>query len=751
MTSTEQSSLRQSIQTCIKLFSYSLPAVPIGHTVTPCGSFFLLSTPSIFLPSGAFDWLEDIRMPEITPSPFRQKELVSRRQKIAKACDFCREHRVRCESITPCPQCVANNVACHRSRPSKTPQKRKRGQDNNTRSDVSLAENDSFEVAPTNDSSHAVEVETAAPTPSPEENLAWTSHKTDSMLGFIARINAFCSGVSQLSPDPTPPATDPSTSLDHEPSFPSNNAQRIHAAECDLSSTQIDHLLQIFWTRIRPQMPIVEWKDLKLNGQPHATPSPLLDAVIAYSLQYIYQTGLYNRLIGLKWPKFQKRDRKIGMPYFRRCLSAVTQITTFANPSISTMQCYCYLVSYLLDAGEHQAAYNMVGLGLRFSQTLNYMDARTGGYRECQLFRRIWWTLIHLDFRCSRHIGKPVTGQVAELLCVRPNREPQDVHLSNGLLYHTESIRLTAAALLVNEATDHFALVKGQSNKPKDIEERAKNLSDNLFHLQRWRDEMPKESSFANIQLDVPDVPPEDHESDPQHDQGKKTEMETLLSTLLTLQYHNVIMSLHRVFIQFPSHPLVPKSNPKADAHAATALNHALRMIGTAHQRMKIHEIFHGHSEFYQYQWNAVITIIGFMLAYPYCHRCSRARHFLNLALEIFESLESDNVIAVRAATLTRHLCSKVDTLIRTLNIGQPTPDSMVLSGPTPENQTVESVPTNSNLNIGEGDDSLLQDLTGDSLWSWADFINLDAWPSYCDEVSEAFLDTADFSIPSSL
>ncbi|KAJ5974647.1 hypothetical protein N7481_011857 [Penicillium waksmanii] len=566
------------------------------------------------------------------------------------------------------------------------------------------------------------------------------------MLGFIARINAFCSGVEQLSPGPTPPSTDPP--LEQISTLPFGNLQETHAAESDLSSTQIHHLLQIFWSRLRPRMPIVEWKDLVPDGQADAAPSPLLDAITAHTLQYIHQSGLNNRLIGLKWSKFQRRDCRIGMAYFRRSLSAVTQLTTFAVPSISVMKCYCYLVSYLLDAGEHPAAYNMVGLALRISQSLNYMDARTGWYRECQLFRRIWWTLIHLDFRCSRHIGKPVTTHVEELLCMRPTREPGDLQISNGLLYHTESIHLTAAALLVNEATDRFAPAINQDTNASDIEVRAQNLSDHIFHLQKWSDGLPKEQSFANMQLDVPDVPVDRLKAGIEQEPGESPEIENLLSTLLMLQYHNAVMSLHRVFIQFPSYPLVPKSHPKADAHAATALNHAMRMIEIAHKQMKMHEIFYGHSEFYQYQWNAVITIIGFMLAYPYCHRCPRARDFLNLALEIFDSVDIESVIAVRAASLTRHLCSKVDTLVQTLNLGHPTPDSTAPPDPTSEDRASQTSSSNLNLPDLPGDDSMLQRIDGESLWSWADLINLDAWPSYCEEVNEAFMDTADFSIP---
>ncbi|KAJ5381885.1 uncharacterized protein N7496_004313 [Penicillium cataractarum] len=417
------------------------------------------------------------------------------------------------------------------------------------------------------------------------------------------------------------------------------------------------------------------------------------------------------------------------------------------------MQCYCYLTLYLLDVGYHQAAYNMVGLGLRIAQSLNYMDARTGGYRECQLFRRIWWTLINLDFRCSRHVGKPVSINIDDLMCLRPGREPTDVHFSNGLLFHTESIRLTAAVLAMNDSIDRYsASLPSGATEPTHIESRASNLSSLLHHIRRWCDELPWAKDFANMHFDVPDLPTDPTEALTVETQdSEQPPIINLLSTLLLLQYHNVMVGLHRVFIQFPSNPLVPKSTPKADAHAATALNHALTMIKIAHHIMTSQDILHGLSELYQYLWNAVITIIGFMLAYPYCHRCPRAREYLHLALEIFDSAGTENFTAARAATLTRNLCTKVDTLVQVLNFTQLTPSTSSSSDPTTQPRFLENHQRDTMDSTAESNGNTTPDWNIDLFGPWTDVINLDAWPSYCNEVSEAFLDPAEFFAPHNL
>ncbi|KAJ5292057.1 hypothetical protein N7478_001308 [Penicillium angulare] len=684
---------------------------------------------------------EDCGKPENTMHTSPLAGLSARRRKIAKACDFCREHRVRCEAATPCPQCVANSVTCNRSRSSQTT-KRKSVARRVAVADAQLTDR----LTQNTPLAAALPSSTASiPTPSSSENLAWTSHKTDSILGFIARMNAFCSSVSEISPSST--SADGPHPDQHSP-FPTRNLQHTQHAECDLSTHQTKHLMKIFWTRLRSRMPIVQWEDLSASNEDiHGTSSPLQDAIKAYSLHSIYSSGLYTRLVGLNWPHSQKQDTLVGMSYFQRSLSAISQVTIFEHPTLSTMQCYCYLALYLLDTGHHQAAYNIVGLGLRISQSLNYMDERHGGYRECQLFRRVWWTLIHLDFRCSRHVGKPVSTNIDELIHLLPSREPEDVHHSNGLLYHTESVRLTAAALKVNESMDrHCSSFPKDTAGPALLELRASALSASLYHLQNWHDELPREKYFKNMHFNVPDVllnSIETLNNDVQITEQCSTV--GLLNTLLLLQYHNIMVGFHRVFIQFPNYPLIPKSTPKADAHAATALNHALIMINITHQTMAIHDFLHGISELYQYLWNAAITTIGFMLAYPYCYRCQRSREYLHLALEVFNSVSKENSPANRASVLIQQLLTKVDTLVQVLGFGQPTQGistSSALSAGVPSLANSASHSVDSSIPT---DEYVPYDLSTDMLGSWTDMINLDTWPSYCNEVNEAFMDPSEF------
>ncbi|KAJ0413798.1 hypothetical protein BJY00DRAFT_321553 [Aspergillus carlsbadensis] len=661
--------------------------------------------------------------------PFPQVGLVPRRRKVGNACTFCREHRVRCEAVTPCPPCVANNVTCIRSRPQTPRRSRAKGSNGQHRQQEGRNSADTLL-----DGLQTVE-ESSPPTPSPSENLAWTSQKTDSILGFIARINAFCSG-GPLQCSSTAPSSDPPFGQDMP--FLSG-IQETQATDCDLSPAQTRRITRMFWSHLRPLMPIVQWGEVNPEGTNRAL-LPLQDAVTVYTLQYIYNSGLHTRLAGLNWPQFPHWKSKIGLPYFHRALSAVTQLATFARPSIPVMQCYCYLTLYLLDAGQYQAAYIMVGLGLRIAQSLNYMDARNGKYRECRLFRHVWWTLIHLEFRCARHVGKPVTSRADGLVGLSPSREELDTECSGELAYHIETIRLTAAARAVNEAMDRHSLPNGISGLA-NIEARAEALSEHLGLLKQWRDELPHQKPFAKRQLDVVESPHlGDAQSTPQ-DTLADSPILTLQNTLLSLQYHNTAMTLHRTFIQFRSSSsnLNSSSNntiSKSTTLALTALHHAMTLTTLTHTRLSTHDIHHGHAEIYQYQWNAVITVIGFMLAYPFRRElCAQARGCLDLAMEVFTSAGGDTA-AKRAAVLTGYLGRKVDGLVggqddQYVTSDHPPPPAAAVGVFTATTATTTALNT---------PNSPLLSTDGQPLWLWDELGNLDAWPTYCDEVFEAFM-----------
>ena len=550
--------------------------------------------------------------------------LTAKRRRVGRACDFCRESRIRCEAVTPCPQCVANHIAC--VRPSQSSSQSRPINSRKRKSSPLIADSGQDEISqvPGRQAESGLNSprDVSATRQAQSVEVPSSAQRIDSMVGFITRINDFCAGVSQLTSSPSPGGDPPP---EYSSSFLAGGSQGSRAADCGLTEFQVDRLLLIFWTRLWPQAPIVTREDLRSNKHSQERTSPLRDAVTAYCMQYVHYSGLHSRILGLNLQQLRPdpEGSMIGLSYFQRCLSSVTQYNNFSEPSVLTLQCYCFMILYLLDAGQHSAAYNMIGLALRIAQSLESNAGALLGATS-QNFRRAWWILNHLDFRCSRHLGKPVSAHFQKPTAPAQISDSEDLLGSESPLYHTESVRLTAAALSISKKLDCPSIQSEMHNEATGVEARADLLSDELYHLRQWESDLQNIRSLRHIKLYVSDIPLDpDAELEVQEDYLNQPPMEILLATLLELQYHNVVVTLHRVFIQFPSHPLVPKSSPRGDKHSATALNHALAMIRITHHRMTTHDILHGNSEIYQYTWNALLTLVGFMLAYPYCYRLS--------------------------------------------------------------------------------------------------------------------------------
>jgi hypothetical protein len=149
------------------------------------------------------------------------------------------------------------------------------------------------------------------------------------------------------------------------------------------------------------------------------------------------------------------------------------------------------------------------------------------------------------------------------------------------------------------------------------------------------------------------------------------------------------------------------------------------------------HDTLYGCSDVYQYVWNAALTLIGFMLAYPLCHWFPIARQHVEISLQIFEAGKISNPIASRAARLTEYLLGRVNVLMELLNSQSPLNDR---NGPVTagyrgaENRDpLEYEKQSAN--------PLLHDSDYDALWSWADMVDPQTWDGYCDEIIDVLTD----------
>ncbi|KAI0436299.1 fungal-specific transcription factor domain-containing protein [Xylaria telfairii] len=660
-----------------------------------------------------------------SPSGGTTPQRNAKRYKVTRACDYCRKHRVRCDTETPCSRCVANNVECLFSPPL--------NRSIETRTELGLAMEPardqqvvsiatSATAARTVDTTSTVDSSGAASTaltPStPVSSVAAASGTTtpvsrlggmDSTVGFMSKINAFCSSISHLSPnfpDDSPPSYG---SLARPLAF---DATREPASRMELSKSQALQLLDMYWQRWHALAPILSRPHVEalyptLGLEQRGV--PLVDGILALSLLRLHSAGLNRRLLGL-----HSEHGDCSLAYFRRCYASTSQFDAFALPSLKHVRCYILMALYMLDVGEYQGAYNIIGLATRAAHTLNLHHGLPETDPDAPSARRVWWTIVHLDFRCARLLGRPIGVQLADTSCELPSIDEP--------VYHSKSVRLTYNALAVIDACSRHPLRTG-TDRFADIESRAALLSSKLTQLREWRDKELRSSIRRPLHVERKRTP------DWIHVVTDTSPSQLLHGVLLELQYYEEIIGLHRAFICFPSGSLVPQRSPQADAHATTALNHAMATIDLVHRVMSATDMLYGCSEVYQWQWNALLTLVGFLMAYPLCDYAPNARRHVQLALDIFSAADDRNTVAAKAATLTRSLCLKVDSLVQILK---------------PDSHTALSPDLNKQRNTEWYDMSVTMDssqLNSDALWSWTDWTNPDVWSAYSDGITGVLAD----------
>ena len=88
---------------------------------------------------------------------------------------------------------------------------------------------------------------------------------------------------------------------------------------------------------------------------------------------------------------------------------------------------------------------------------------------------------------------------------------------------------------------------------------------------------------------------------------------------------------------------------------------------------MIVETIFlNGWHETFQWQWNATLSLIGYILAYPVGTSTPAARKAVSTAIAIFEMLSANFASAASAANVARDLSAKADLLINRFRTSLP-------------------------------------------------------------------------------
>jgi hypothetical protein len=107
-----------------------------------------------------------------------------------------------------------------------------------------------------------------------------------------------------------------------------------------------------------------------------------------------------------------------------------------------------------------------------------------------------------------------------------------------------------------------------------------------------------------------------------------------------------------------------------AERLATICVNHAISYTLIMHQAVTETELMSGWTDFFSLQWNAAITIIGFVIASPIHSATRKAHGAIDKAVAVFDVFGCTFAVSADAAAIARDMMSKADTLAGNLSSG---------------------------------------------------------------------------------
>lgn len=484
-----------------------------------------------------------------------------------------------------------------------------------------------------------------------------------------------------------------------------------------MNRTQEEYFLSLFWESYHCLEPVVDETELRRHyaslwepGKPHRRSSALVDIILALCLQYGYT------FIPRDTTKTTERDASFddatiaGRWYYRRSQALLT--SDLESPSITTLQCYVFTVNYLCCASFQNMCHVVLAQAIRIAQILGLHleppNDMPNGERE--LRKRIFWALWLLDNKTCAKLGRPFLIDASQTTVTWPADDIETASYNGAALgYYTPDVTWLTYFNQMNRlfitVTDiHKALYakcgevissKGLSSfykDPRAMESCAELLASKLPALRAWIDQLPPAMKTRRR-----------GGGEPFSNDRSPLELEPMAPTwlqrqrvCLELNYLAMITNLLRPFITFYSNSST--YTPIAERHAAACVSHAISHTHIMHQLATETDLMGGWTEYFLWEWNAAITIAGFILAYPIHPSTPSARRALDKAVDVFDRYGADFAVSASAAVIARDLVAKADLLAGRLR-------SEITSGSTTntESSPAPGAPTPTGVATGVG------------------------------------------------
>lgn len=631
-----------------------------------------------------------------------------KRAQVVRACDWCRKHRVKCDSHYPCSNCVNRGGECSNEVAKASTLPVAHREIDRLRSRVQELE---LELRQERGRANSLDHQLLSASLSPPEltasvaseygdsmtkrswggihmNTARSPHKTfygpSSLFYFIGRVNNFLSSTLQHSHSEEQMILNSSSRLLHEPTAtpgdgdmgqpqPTDPSEDPASTGTYLSPTQEEYFLDLFWSSYHTSLfPILDEADFKQHYRSLWTatgntrkPSALVDIVVAMCMQY----GMSMLPAVRQQVNVDSHDATIaGRWHYRRSQTLLAR--ELESPTVSTLQCHLLCCIYLCCGSFQNMADSACGLAVRAAYMLGlHLDppeAMLAPEREAR--RRIWWALYVLDSKIGMKLGRPfllphvnapmLPGDGLEVAMQSgSNFAPLGDNLTwlSFNLYHTKLFRTARTVHRAFYDRDPTSQ-DGQTiwDDPEALAGHAEFIRPYMKTLEEWAAAVP-----AALKT-------ERQHGMPFSTDGSALAIEQFAPLwlqrqrlLLELMYHHLSANLLRPFISFGPGP----RSARAEEAAVECAQRAMTTIRITHQVLSSTSILAGWHEAFQLQWNAAITLVGFVLSYPREPIATEARKVIDLSVAVFDIFGDSFAVATSAAKIMRDLGAKADFL----------------------------------------------------------------------------------------
>lgn len=447
------------------------------------------------------------------------------------------------------------------------------------------------------------------------------------------------------------------------------------------NAMQEQYFTDRYWESVHTSiLPILDEAEFKAHHQSLWTstggsrkPSALVDTVIALCMQLGVPSVSRGETERSNPPEIDVT--LAGQRYYRRAQALLAY--EMENPSLTTLQCYLLGALYVCAASFH----NMVDITLAKAVRTAYIlglhldPPATLSRKEKDKRRRLWWATYQLETKISAKLGRPFGIDDSFRMPELPSDDAEAAMLAGSMFapigpnetwlsFNKYNIMLYKN---VREGHSTFfatcAALAGDQNiwrDPEILEACAESLIPHLESLNQWRDSVPaclrtrRRGGGAALSVD-----------------GTTVEVEVFAPIwlqrqclLLELTYHHLSINLFRPLISFAA---APKPDSTAVKLADQCALHAIAYTKILHHVLTTTKILESWNETFHWQWNAVLTLVGFILARPAgsaTQLATDARSAINLATEVCEIYAKSFSVATQAAKSIRELTHRVDSVL---------------------------------------------------------------------------------------